>query len=221
MRGTHSNGSLLTAELGNYNNWLCSEKTDIAILELPHIENHKYNYFTPAQFADKAYLSRKDIGTGDEVFFVGLLSPYPGSKKLEPIVRFGSISIMPGEHIAIKNADNSTTNAEAFLVEVLSAGGISGSPAFVWLNPTRRPGFINLPPIQIDEPLPLDVAPRLLGLVSGHFDMKQIFSFSHLYDAEPDNYTANSGISIVVPAYDILRELNDRDLVGKRMANCS
>jgi len=86
-----------------------------------------------SMLADDEYVNRNTIGAGDDVFFAGLFSEYPGRERIEPIVKFGNISLMPHEKIAVQMDPHRTTaQIDAYLVEARSWGGQSGSPVFIF-----------------------------------------------------------------------------------------
>ena len=72
------------------------------------------------------------ISEGDPVIFTGLFVQMPGLLKLEPIVRQGSIAMMPDEPIG------TTLNkpGSLYLADIHVFGGNSGSPMFVNLGGT-------------------------------------------------------------------------------------
>jgi len=82
-------------------------------------------------FADKGG-TRKIIGVGDEVLMLGRFINREGLQKNSPTARFGHISQMPGDPIDAQE--------EAFLCEVRSIGGYSGSPVFLIPSFDDRPG---------------------------------------------------------------------------------
>jgi hypothetical protein len=143
------------------------------------------------------------IGEGDEIFAVGLFSKHTGSEKNLPIIRMGNIAMISEEQIQ----SDQFGNMEAYLVEMRSIGGLSGSPVFVlkpiciakddWQIPTSRWRIY------------------LLGLVHGHWDVKA----EKANDAPQDNTTSgrvNAGIAMVVPAHKIMETINCKGLVNIR-----
>lgn len=74
-------------------------------------------------------IRKHDIGVGSDVTVIGMFFPRPGDARNIPVVRSGVIAAMPGEPIY-----DETSRQEpyvAYLVEVLSLSGLSGSPVFV------------------------------------------------------------------------------------------
>jgi hypothetical protein len=88
-----------------------------------------------------------------------------------------------------------TGSQEAYLVELHSIGGLSGSPAFVYLGGVRRRfpigGEITL--TQYAGGI------HLLGLVHGHWDLGAQKELDTAQDALDRDERINMGIAIVVP----------------------
>jgi len=77
-------------------------------------------------FADEKTIAHHKLGVGDEVFATGLFTEVTETTRNIPIVRTGTVAMIPGEKIPFgKNL------IEAYLVELRSIGGLSGSPVFV------------------------------------------------------------------------------------------
>jgi hypothetical protein len=148
------------------------------------------------------------ISEGDEVFYVGMFAQHTGEKRNLPIIRFGNISLMPYEKILIKR-DPYTDNrypVDAYLVECRSRSGLSGSPVFVYFPATRDQGKVMN---YHSDDIPL------LGLVQGHHktDVQDQITGT---DDDLDTVLVNAGISIVIPAQDILNTLMQDDVVKHR-----
>ncbi len=79
-----------------------------------------------AMFADAAKIKEYNLGVGDEVFITGLFTKITETTKNVPIVRTGTVAMMPDEPIPFGD-----TFIDAYLIESRSIGGLSGSPVFV------------------------------------------------------------------------------------------
>ena len=150
-----------------------------------------------------------DIGPGDEAFVVGRFISREGRQKNVPSLRFGNIAQMPGEPII---DPVSGFEQEAFLVEVRSIAGYSGSPVFVQIPPAANMSGIN--PDLIDKlpgyhpirsKIPVQMGPWLLGV-----DFCNIYSKDKIYSSQTgkpvsdDWYVpANTGMMGVIPAWKI------------------
>jgi hypothetical protein len=134
----------------------------------------KVESFNDSILADKKAFEKRYIREGDEMFFVGLFPQFYGTNENLPICRFGHIAMLPGESIPTELGP-----AQFYLMEAVTFGGNSGSPAFFYF-PSRWRG----------RPL-INGIPRkpflLAGVVKGYFHNL--------------NSTENVGVTLVVPAY--------------------
>lgn len=84
-----------------------------------------------------------DIGVGTAIAVIGLFNQREGNDRNVPIVRSGIIAAMPGEPIA----DGTGTGPyQAYLAEVMSIGGLSGSPVLACPQPEHRHKFTSTEP---------------------------------------------------------------------------
>jgi len=133
-------------------------------------------------FITDAFIDEQKVGIGDELFFPGLFVHHRGANRVRPIMRQGTIAAVPEE--PVKTAIGPM---EAYLAEVRSIGGLSGSPVFLHMDPFRVPPG--------DEPLPEDSPPvTFIGLVHGHHDWRT--KLGQPIDLE----AINMGISVILPA---------------------
>jgi hypothetical protein len=164
---------------------------------------------------DEALIEERKIGIGDELVVIGLFARHVGTARNLPIVRVGSIASMPHEPF---EDPESGAEFHAYLAEVRSIGGLSGSPVFVALNPSGR----WLPPptdAPEDEHLPHPALDGqwfyLLGLVRGHWNTKETEDDY----AESEFGRLNTGIALVTPMTELLPLLEEEAFVehGKQM----
>lgn len=146
------------------------------------------------------------VGAGDEVFFTGLFSEHPGRQRVQPIMRFGNLSMMPHEPIRVRGL-SVASEIDAYLVEARSWGGHSGSPAFVYYPPDRFGHSISVAP----SGLPV----FLLGLVHGHYAINSDVSFTGDFLGRGE-VPVNAGMAVVVPSQRIIDVLMDDELVADR-----
>jgi hypothetical protein len=152
--------------------------------------------------------TRDDFGKlriveGSEVFFAGLFSPYIGTAKNYPIVRFGRVALITDEKIKFVGYE-----ADLYLIETGSFGGNSGAPVFFYLGIDRSPGAVYMgPPIT-----------KLAGIMSGSFrDLQRI---ELIETTKVPIAPSNMGIAAVVPAYklhellfgDVLRKIREKNM---------
>lgn len=153
-------------------------------------------FVTPQNIADRGW----DVG--DEIVVIGLFRNHYGRTKNIPIVRVGSLAAIPDEPVKTKWGF-----IDAYLIELHSIGGLSGSPV-----------FIHHPPVIIrkDGQAQVITGPRLnlLGVMQGHFDIPNLREDAVVDDGA--NGSINTGIGVVVPAHKIIETLNQPDMKNER-----
>jgi len=160
------------------------------------------------RFLTPQMISEKKVGIGDEVVVPGLFTYVPGSRKNTPILRQGNLAMLPEEPIQVDSGF-----AEVYLIEARSIGGMSGSPVFV--RPTMALEESRF--LEGSNRMLLGVSSdfRLLGLVHGHWDIKEseINSPRIVPNAQRG---VNLGIAVVVPAHKILETIHHPELLAIR-----
>ena len=184
-----------------WEDWKVSDDADVAVAPSGYDEALGLDIY-PIPIDRLISDSRKielEVAEGDEAFFVGLFVPLKGADRNLPVARFGHVALMPqpGDPVELETLDKMTgqsfsRTAPAYLVEVYSRGGHSGSPAFLYLPVERHPGRMT----GLAAPQgPVGIA-GVLGIVSGHFDDDEVIA--------PSGGKVNSGIAVVTPAQHII-----------------
>jgi hypothetical protein len=158
------------------------------------------------------------IGPGDEVFIMGLFTKMYGCSRNIPIVRTGNVAMMPGEMLPDVRIGGWRGEAEAYLVEARSIGGLSGSPTFVRETVSQTLTIKSRTRARRGQTqVPGDF--YLLGLMHGHWSIlpEDRNKAKIIADKSPDR--VNLGIAVVVPAKKILEVLNHPELVKIREAS--
>jgi hypothetical protein len=115
------------------------------------------------------------------------------------------ISAMPGEAIP---AGDGLPSFVAYLAEIRSIRGLSGSPVFANLALGRHP----------DGRYNEAGSFALIGLVRGHFETRRAFVFDRpMTEDERDLIAVNSGIAMVTPILTVAEVLNSEELVQERV----
>lgn len=173
---------------------------DVAVTVMAPSERTDMEHIPEAIFATDENIKRYNLGLGDEISIIGLFTNFIGTSKHFPIVRTGSIAMMPTDKVPFEGGP-----MEVYLAEGRSIGGLSGSPVFV--RPTSR--IVGLGNEQGPQPVFGVGVFQFLGLMLGHWDLPVGVN---LGQAE----AVNMGISIVVPAKKILETLYHPELVALR-----
>jgi hypothetical protein len=187
--------------------WTCHPLTDVAAIRLRHLPvSADFRSIALDMLLTDKMVAEHHVGAGDEVFFTGLFSEHPGRERVQPIMRFGNLSMMPHEPLRVKDL-SVAREIDAYLVEARSWGGHSGSPAFVYYPPDRFGHSITLPA----SGLPV----YLLGLVHGHYNITSDVEFVGDFLGRGE-VPINAGMAVVVPSQKIIDVLMDDDLVKDR-----
>jgi hypothetical protein len=175
-------------------NWSEHPTTDVAVCATLVPVKHDTKWLPISMFENQKFIIANTVREGDDVFFCGMFKPFPGIEKMQPLIRFGNISLMPYEKIYLQDSpEDAPYLADAYLVEARSWGGHSGSPTFLYFKPDRNPGTINIVSGAGGPPT------VLLGLVSSHYQLQEDVRFQGdvLGSGKVD---INAGIATVIPA---------------------
>ena len=187
----------ITVELPDSWTYPANDVIDVAVMPAGDLDNDALDtrHLTLSCVATEVKIRHHGVGIGSEVFVIGLFSLHEGTKRNSPIVRQGIISSMMNEQLM--NAKKRKKYG-AYLTEVLSTKGMSGSPVLVRSNRTYVAG--EKPQCHV----------LLLGLMKGHFS------------AELEGYSKekgedfHAGLSIVVPVQEILKVIDGEKLTKER-----
>lgn len=171
---------------------------DVAVTPWSPPEHIECETLPLTMFATREMIAANSIGTGDEVFIVGLFAYLAGSARNMPIVRVGNIAMMDEERVYSREFGL----MEAYLIEARSIGGISGSPVFVWSSGAG--GLLN--------------TFFLLGSIHGHWDIRPEEKNAYVDGATDQAEAINMGIAIVVPATKLLEVFSHPELAQMRQA---
>jgi hypothetical protein len=180
------------------------EASDVAVFDLPTDPTVVPPTVVPVKlFATDEVFQAHGFGLGDKVVAIGLFKKREGRSQNLPIVRSGILSGMPDEPL---EDPRSGLPYSAYLIEIRSIGGLSGSPVVIGIE-----GPAELPSGEI-----VGVSRarfRLLGLIRGHWDVTS-YQGADFFDREVESF--NSGIALVTPCTEILPILEREDVVRER-----
>jgi hypothetical protein len=142
-------------------------------------------------FASSDFLKQHRVTEGEPVLFVGFFYQFPGTKRMEPIVRQGIIAMMQDEKIPFVSVAE-----RLYLADLHVFGGNSGSPV-----------FINLGGIHGNTIVPGQDY-RLFGVINGEITEDESFNLE-LTTTLRGSGKANSGVSTIVPADEVQALLDD------------
>jgi hypothetical protein len=212
---------------------------DIAVFPLrTEYETLNIYSFSVADFVSPEKIADEDIGIGDDTVMIGRFVNHEGTQRNSPAVRFGNIAMMNHEKIV---NEETGVEQEAFLVEVRSLPGYSGSAVLIYspcaMNDmsTRRRGLKRegLPPQgeMPSEGFFAQLSPKgpfLLGIDFCHINRRGIVR-DRFGKAVTEGWYVdeNTGMAGVIPAWKIkevlglkelkeMRDKEDSDITGKK-----
>ena len=166
------------------------QSVDLAVIPIVVPQNLEYRYIGMGQIISRKDFDSLKVNVGTEVFFTGLFTSYIGTKKINPIFRFGRLSLLPEERIYFEGIERNL-----LLIESSSYGGNSGSPViFQYTSGNTR--FVSLG-----------------GVIFGSFNQGQILAKANNKDVVA---WSSLGISAITPSEYILDILNTPELSNRR-----
>jgi hypothetical protein len=192
-----------------------NEAIDVAVM--PFAPDRKVFDFFPLPtslfaLSSVAYPNPVRIGIGDELIMVGLFHKHSGRTRNIPIVRAGIIAATPDEPFEQLIGEGDGAHFlfyDAYLAEVRSIGGLSGSPVFIIYPPGRLPADVLEEGAEKD-----DHRFQLLGLIRGHWNVDEEETADDNVREELETF--NSGIAKVTPADDAWEILKGAKLMKER-----
>lgn len=169
--------------------WVYPEdpNVDVAVLQTNLDPLLEVFCFEMNEFATKDRIVEFGIGIGDETTTIGLFTQHHGKKRNIPILRSGIIAAMSEEEIF----DSKTAQLfHAYLIEVRSVGGLSGSPVLVSVPPHRCKG--------LNAERPSDGMSIPFGLIRGHWNIGTSGDGDFA-----SGETLHSGIAMVTPIQEV------------------
>jgi hypothetical protein len=190
------------------------EIADVALAAFRHPDSSRLD-ISAIQWEDlagtaaewEAHCRNWNVGVGDDVIMVGRFVGHDGKQRNQPLVRFGNIAMMPGEHVL----DGRGELVEAYLVEMRSLPGFSGSPVFLYIGPADYRGNGTMSKFYEEHF-------ALLGIDTGHKMLtSEIRDRTTRKLAEVPFYVLqNTGVAIVAPASKIRDVLYEEGFVDER-----
>jgi len=154
-----------------------------------------------------------ELGLGDEVFLPGMFVQHLGQARNVPILRGGTIAAMPEEEIRTEYGHH-----KAYLIELRSIDGLSGSPVFAATSMMRAgPG-------KLDQASHLKF--KFIGALLGH---DEIMNRKDQIGIKPDGgfieegvrTLLNTGIGIVAHAGLVLETVKHPEMEAGRKRHIS
>lgn len=182
---------------------------DIVVFRTPHFEQAKYEPIPLDLIASKQAFTDQQIQSTDRIIWPGLLVNFMGSARNYPVIRNGTIALIPDEPVPMKYGIGSRTvetRQELILVDGTAVPGAIGSPVFLWPGPRVAGGAFNIG----------GTKPYVLGVLHGFYPAlpREVLEINVAKTATM--FAENSGIAIVFPSWR-LREIIESPQVKVRI----
>jgi hypothetical protein len=186
-------------------NWFfpTDESVDLAVTPVRPLADLKLDYMMIDfdSFATRDTFRQHRIGEGSTVIFAGTFVQFPGDRRFQPILRQGTLSMIPDEPITTTTSRLGTL----YLADVHVFGGNSGSPVFA----KPQDDIVHMG----DQ--------WFIGLVSGYY-IEKADSKMEIAVTVKGETEANSGVAMIVPADEVKKLIeNNPTLKGYRDAYLS
>ncbi len=181
------------------------DASDVAFaLAAPPTSEFRYLPVPSDLVASDDLIRDKQIGLGEEIIAIGLHASRFGIGRNLPIMRKGIISCMPYEDEPLQD-EASGLYYKAYLAELRSVGGLSGSPVFAMLGQGR---------LTAEELKGKLHKGFLIGLIRGHYHSNvPVIAYDKI-----ELEKLNEGIAIVTPIQEFMKLVNSEDATKARKA---
>lgn len=195
------------------NNWVTHpDGDDLAVAPLFGLNPRVFNFScTPSSLLlTREKAEALDLGPGDDVYMVGRFVYHEGKRRNKPATRSGIIGLMPDPREGIEFYKGGFKQ-EAFLVEMRSISGFSGSPVLFRLPLYADEAYLKIErPKMTPQGMELPFGPWLLGIDCGKF-----FNYDKVYELRQSGteekldetdlrVKGHTGYSIVIPAWKLI-----------------
>lgn len=182
---------------------------DIVAFRTPHFGDALYEPLPLELVASRQMFEEAQIKQSDRIIFPSLLVNFMGISRNYPVLRDGSIALIPDENVPIEyvlGGKKISTKQNLLFLNATSIPGASGSPVFLWPGPRIIGNSFAIG----------GGRPYLLGVIHGFYPA----SPRELLEVEVNTLKAlfqeNSGIAIAFPSWR-LREILESDIVRRRI----
>ncbi len=205
------------------NNWHRHQdgETDLAVAPVKLPPTNTTLIVGPEHLLTRDGIAQFNVGLGEDLFVVGRFVDHDGKERNQPTARFGAIAQMPGDLIRTE-----VGLQDAFLADIRSVSGYSGSPVFALL-PRHRDTTLSMKE-RLGRPIGgIGGKERILliGVDCGHMLFPDPGGvFAEVRDKQGNKklrstqfrVNVNSGMAIVVGAWKLDELLNRPELKAMR-----
>lgn len=208
--------------------WVWSEADDLAAIDVTDLI--PYNPWSDDgalansavhdyQLINQARAWSKDVGIGDQTVMLGLFADYTVPDRNVPVARFGFIAAVPDEKVPVSLWKGDLLARPAYLNDMRSRSGFSGSPVWVWRTPYDDMNEVGVNGLA-QRFNPRNTLFGLLGIHRGQFRERTAVNFVEADRplVSGDLIEVASAMTVVVPAWEIETLLQNERFQEQRSA---
>lgn len=194
----------------NRHEWIKSKTEDLVILDVSDLIDVKGDDCSEVNAFEMIWrddpLGRGRVG--DQTIMVGMFSDHSGGASINwPVARFGRIASPPSQDLPVKLMPTDIYNRPAYLNDMQSRGGFSGSPVWAWYNP-----YEDIDNFEWNRSFGQfrnkDASICLIGIHRGQFrEIVDAVDYMNI-PGNVTNLSIPSTMSFVIPAWNIMDLLN-------------
>jgi hypothetical protein len=180
---------------------------DIVLFRTTHFDVTDYLTIPPSLIASRQKFSDEDIKASDRIIFPCLLVNFMGASRNFPVVRDGSIALIPEEDVPIEynvGTEHISTRQQLIFIDATAIPGASGSPVFLHPSPRLK-----------NNNLALEGTVFLLGIMHGFYQAVPRPIEEIRVTSSVNVFRENSGIALVFPSWRILEILESQPLTQR------
>jgi len=176
---------------------------DLLVFRSPHFEEVDYLPLAITNIASKETFTKEEIAPTDRVVFPCLLVNFMGTTRNYPIIRDGSIALIPDEPVPLEynvGKRHIVTSQQIVMIDATSIPGASGCPIFLWPGPRAKGGVYSLN----------GVKSWLLGVMHGFYQLPRETREVRIpiQAGVSTVFDENTQIAIMFPSWRLLEILN-------------
>jgi len=183
---------------------------DIVVFRTAHFATAEYQPVPLNLIASRDDWKSAHIQTTDRVVFPSLLVNFMGLTRNYPVMRNGTIALIPTEQVPMKYKVGSkeiVTTQEIVLLDATAIPGASGSPVFLWPGPRLEGGAFAIG----------GTKPYVLGVLHGFYPAvpREILEVESKPTDVGRFFAENSGVAIIFPSWRLREILESTPVVNR------
>ena len=124
--------------------WIWSETDDLAAVDVTDLimstdgrpaAGSGLSWISEYNFVTRDFSFHHDVGIGDQTVMLGLFTNHAGGSRNVPVGRFGNLAALPDDSTPVRLGPNDRLARPAYLNDMRSRSGFSGSPVWVLRTP--------------------------------------------------------------------------------------